>query len=74
MLLFIGVLCFCVGIFATLVFQGGETTGRLAQHTRNLLEAWSCSDKATAECDLLRDKLLDERVEHASQYRMHETE
>jgi len=52
------------GVIATLVFQGGETTGRLAQHARDLQCAWDKADGFEAKSVHLELTLKNERDQH----------
>lgn len=67
--LFIGlVVGLAGGVIGTLVFQGGEVTGRLAQHARDLSEAWFEADEALARSVRLEVQLREAQDEFETRY------
>lgn len=63
------------GVIGTLVFQGGERSGRLVQHARDLTAAWIAADEAlateflaSARVTSLEFQLQNERDEFETRY------
>jgi chromosome segregation ATPase len=52
------------GVIATLIFQGGERAGRLAQHHRQLTEAWAMVREAVAETGRLEVQVKEARAQY----------
>lgn len=61
----IGLVVGCMaGVIGLLVFQGGEITGRLAQHASDLSKAWAKADEVEARALSLSFKLKNAQDEH----------
>lgn len=63
-----GLACIGCGVVFTLIAQGGEATGRLVQHARNLQEACAETAEYKALAEQLAAKLSAEAEEFTARY------